>query len=113
MNIQDLSNSIIKQAQEDLETGWERATIILETEPFKKLKSISDIKGLFIKDIVNDLIKMYNKVAITDKDKQNIEKEKQRLQEEINKLVKLQESFIDKKEKQKIEENKTNSEIEK
>jgi len=86
---------------QDLDEGWSRTTIILEDEPYDKLETISNIKGLFVKDIVNDLIKIYNSVAITDKDNQNIEKEKKKLKEEIINLVKVQDSKkVEKEEKE-------------
>ena len=89
MSISRIAEEILKKSQ-DLQQGWERVTIILKTEDFQKLKTISDIKSLFIKDIVNDLIKIYNKVAITDKDKKNMQKEKEHLVDEIKKLVQVQ-----------------------
>lgn len=73
-----------------LEKGWERVTIILKKDNYDNLKKITDIKSVFVKDVINDLIEIYNRVAITDKDKQNIEKEKQELQDEIKKLVEVE-----------------------
>ena len=94
--IEKLAEQILKCSEEDLDPGWERITIILQSEPFQKLKTISDIKGIFVKDIVNELIKIYNVVAVTDKDKQNIEKEKKELKEKIKQLVKIQEDIEEK-----------------
>lgn len=82
-----------KIAEEDLSAGYERATIILKSKPYQELKTISDIKGIFIKDIFTSLMEIYNKVAITDKDKQNIQQEKVKLTEEIKKLVQLQDKI--------------------
>ena len=82
--------SCLKNADKDLPKGWERITIILESEHFDKLKTITDVKEIFIKDVVNDLIKIYNSVAITNKDNKNIEKEKKELKKKIIDLVKVQ-----------------------
>lgn len=90
-NISRIAEEIVQE--KDLQSGWERVTIILNREDFQKLKSISDIKSLFVKDIVNELIKVYNRVAITDKDKENIQKEKENLENEIKKLVRIQEEI--------------------
>ena len=93
LEVSKLASEIIKKADEDLQPGWERITIILKSDDFKKLKTISDVKKIFIKDIVSGLIEIYNRVAITDKDKENIEEEKIKLEEEIKKLVQIQEDI--------------------
>lgn len=87
-NINRLSKEIISQ---ELESGWERITIILNKDSFEKLKTISDLKEIFIKDIVNGLVKIYNRIAITDPDfKSRIQEEKQKLEKEIKKLIDIQ-----------------------
>jgi hypothetical protein len=85
------NDELKKIAEEDLQPGYERITIILKSDSYNKLKSISDIKGLFVKDIITSLIDIYNKHAITDKDKKNIENEKINLTEEIKELIQLEE----------------------
>ena len=87
----DLRDQIVREADEDLAPGWTRATIHVNEEKFKRLKQISDVKGIFIKDIIDGLIDIYNENAITDKDRESIQKEKEVLERKIKELVALTE----------------------
>jgi len=77
-------------ASGELDPGWERISIILETDEYRKLQTLTNIKEIFVKDVVNDLIKIYNDVAVTDEDKKKIKEEKEKLIDEIKKLVEIQ-----------------------
>lgn len=74
----------------------ERITIDLDTNEYDKLKEISDVKEIFVKDIVDDLIKIYNENAITDKGFQNkVDEEKEILNREIRELQNLEDQDSD------------------
>lgn len=74
----------------------ERITIDLDTNEYDKLKEISDVKEIFVKDIVDDLIKIYNENAITDEGFQNkVDEEKEILNKEIRELQNLEDQDSD------------------
>jgi hypothetical protein len=81
-----------RQRTTDLPFGWIRATFIVEEAKFKKLKRIAQIKGLDVKDIVNSLIDLYNRTAITSNDLSKVEEEKKNLITEIKGLSQIQTS---------------------
>ena len=96
---------IIQDIIKNIKVGQStRATIVVDEKLFDRLKEITDIKQIFIKDVINELIDIYNTQAITDPDFQKrVEEEKSKLSDEIKKLIELQ------KEKSKEESEKSNS----
>ena len=76
---------------DNLQPGLKRVTIILDEEKYKKLKQISDVKEVSVKDIVNGLIDIYIDEAITQEDMKNMEIKKEDLTKEIKELIQLQE----------------------
>lgn len=65
-------------------------SIEVNEEEYNRLKEITDIKQVFIKDIISKLISIYNEQAITDKNfQQRKQEEESRLKNKIKDLATL------------------------
>ena len=74
----------------DLPYGWMRATFIVQKENFYKFKNLTRVKGLNMKETLNDLLQIFNDNALNTKDKEKLKDQRVNMIQQIKKMVDIE-----------------------
>ena len=74
----------------DLPYGWMRATFIVQKENFYKFKNLTTVKGLDMKDVINDLLQIFNGNALDVDDREKLKDQRVNMIQQIKKMDDLE-----------------------